>query len=520
MDGAIALFNPRKAARNDVYRKLRDSDAWSRSLKNLSGAASGYFRGNRHGRSLGGWQTRTTTANEDLSYSLQDLREDSNDLVLNNAIAVGAIDTYCTNVVGPGLRLNAAIDHEYLGLTIDQAEAWQENAEREFKLFTKTCDLTRTRSFAEITGLALRSTLVNGDVFCNLPMIERQGIVYQTCLNMIEGQRVQSPMGKPDNENMILGVELDANGCPEKYHYVKSASDSRKMDFGSLNAFDSNGNPLVLHIFQKKRVNQNRGVPILAPIIELVKKLDTYSQAEVDAAVIQAFFTVFIKKKDVESDEDPIDTVTRMGGETGATGNEDDVSMGSGTIVELLDDEEGIETADPSRPNANFTEFFKAIVSEIAVGLNLPYEVLMKQFQSSYSASKGAIIEATKVFDQLEFFLVEKFCQPVYEAFLLEAIATGRISAPGFFTDPLRRQAWSGAEWIGPGQNELDPTKAVKAAKERIELGISNHLIETSRTSRTYTDVARGTARAKAIRDKFNINEAEELDPPAPAPGE
>lgn len=506
-DRAIGLFNPKKAAENQFYREVKDSPGYQGAVQALGKTGSGFYRGNRRGRSLGGWQTRTSTANQDLAYSLQDLREDSNDLVLNNAMARGAVETYCTNVVGAGLKLNSLVDYNFLGITEDEAEIWEEQVEREFDLFCKDCDLTRLNSFSELTELVLRSTLVNGDVFANLPMIDRPGITYKTCINLVEGHRVATPPGKRDGENMILGVELDTNGAPKTYHYLKSVNDPLKRDFGKLEAFDSNGFPLVLHVFKKQRVNQNRGVPILAPIIELIKKLDTYSQAEVDAAVIQAFFTVFIKKKSVESDEDPIDAVSRMGSETGADGTEDDVSLGPGTIVELLEDEEGIETADPSRPNANFTEFFKAIVSEIAVGINMPYEILMKQFQSSYSASKGAVIEAAKVFDQWEAFMADQFCQPVFEMFLVEAIATGRISAPGFFTDPLRRQAWSAAEWIGPGQNELDPTKAAKAAGMRIETGVSNLLIETARHSRRYKDVARGQARVDRIKKKLELNE-------------
>ena len=60
--------------------------------------------------------------------------------------------------------------------------------------------------------------------------------------------------------------------------------------------------------------------------------------------------------------------------------------------------------------------------------------------------------------------LVKDFCEPVYELWLTEAVALGRISAPGFLTDPLVRRAYLQADWIGPSAGQIDQTKEVQAA--------------------------------------------------------
>ena len=70
------------------------------------------------------------------------------------------------------------------------------------------------------------------------------------------------------------------------------------------------------------------------------------------------------------------------------------------------------------------------------------------------------------------------FCRPTYELWLTEAVARGRIIAPGFLTDPLVRQAYLQSEWIGPSQGQLDPTKEVAAAITAIENGLSNREAE------------------------------------------
>ena len=71
--------------------------------------------------------------------------------------------------------------------------------------------------------------------------------------------------------------------------------------------------------------------------------------------------------------------------------------------------------------------------------------------------------------------IVEQFCQPVYETWLAEAVALGRINAPGFFTDPAIRSAYCKAQWLGPVQGHLDPTKEVKADILAVQHGFKTH---------------------------------------------
>ena len=84
-------------------------------------------------------------------------------------------------------------------------------------------------------------------------------------------------------------------------------------------------------------------------------------------------------------------------------------------------------------------------------------------------------MEAWESFKMRRKMLVNMFCQPVYERWLCEAVAIGRIKAPGFFTDPRIRAAWCKARWIGPVQGQLDPTKEVKANILAVAHGYKTH---------------------------------------------
>ena len=117
----------------------------------------------------------------------------------------------------------------------------------------------------------------------------------------------------------------------------------------------------------------------------------------------------------------------------------------------------------------------RSMCVQVGSALEVPADLLLKEFNSSYSASRAALLEAWKAFRMRRVWLTNDLCKTVYEIWLTEAVALGRIKAPGFLTDPLIRQAYLGSEWIGPSQGQIDPTKEIQAAVMAIENGLSTH---------------------------------------------
>src|SRR6185369_8039559 len=155
-----------------------------------------------------------------------------------------------------------------------------------------------------------------------------------------------------------------------------------------------------------------------------------------------------------------------------------DIRLGSGNIVDLGPGEE-VEFADPKSPNSNFDPFFLAIVRQIGVGLEIPFEILIKHYTASYSAARAAMLDAWKFFLSRRTWLADNFCQPIYEVWLAEAVALGRIHAPGFFADALIRKAYCGSLWNGPGRGMINEKEESLAMEKRIELGVTTAEEET-----------------------------------------
>ena len=133
----------------------------------------------------------------------------------------------------------------------------------------------------------------------------------------------------------------------------------------------------------------------------------------------------------------------------------------------------------PARPNQAFDAFVMALTRQIGGSLGIPAELLSLHFTASYSASRGALLEAWKLFFYWRNWLAVNFCQPIYFEWLCEAVLKGRVQAPGFFDDPMRAYAYSWAEWNGPTQGQLDPLKEVNAAEARVRNGFSTRQRET-----------------------------------------
>ena len=109
----------------------------------------------------------------------------------------------------------------------------------------------------------------------------------------------------------------------------------------------------------------------------------------------------------------------------------------------------------------------------IGSSMDIPKEVLIKKYESNYTAARGALLDFWRTVRVHRTRFNNMFNQPVYEQWLSEAVATGRIEAPGFFDDPAIRQAWCGCMWMGVSMGHVDPLKEVNAAAQRILLNIS-----------------------------------------------
>jgi len=442
-------------------------------------------------RSLKGFDARSGSPNEDINYNNNILRQRSRILMASGGVALSAINANRTNVVGIGLYPKSRINRTFLGLSIEEADEWQAKAEMEFSIWAtnkRACDATGINDFYSMQQLVLTSWLASGDCF---GLIKRQEptklMPYGLRIHVIEADRIATPASSTNgtfritdglyNGNRVYdGVEVSDEGLILAYHIRNNypfENNSKITKWTRVPAYgDETGLPNILHVMNTERPEQYRGVPFLAPVIEAVNNIKRYTEAELMAAIIESFYTAFITTESEAGGIPFNEAIPEDAPEY--SDDEDEYEMGPATTVRLKPGE-GVTFGDPKRPNGGFPTFVRAVVTHIGAALEIPADLLEKAFNSSYSAARAALLEAWKAFRMRRRWFVSDFCDPVWEIWMYEAVARGRLIAPGFFDDPLIRKAYLGCTWIGPSQGMLDPTKEISAEVMACEYGLSTY---------------------------------------------
>lgn len=462
LDKVIAYFSPKIAmARMGARAQLA--------------LAGGYTGAKMDRAALSRYNPTAGSPNTDIIRDLPTLRSRSRDQMRNSPVALGALNTKVSSVVGTGLSYTPAINASLLGLSEEEVANWAADTKSKFDAWAATpdCALDRRLNFYGIQDLVCRSAAESGDVFVLTPHVTRTKKKPILALQVVEADRICNPDGKQNTDTLVDGLKLDptTNETTAVYFAKRHPGDGlgkneweerpvRGAQTGRLN---------VIHFFETLRPGQVRGVPWMAPIIEPLKQLSRWSDAELNAAVTSSMFSIFVRM-DPDAFEELFDEDAQGAIVNKATSWSGE--MESGKAVNLLPGEE-IQTAAPGRPNPAFDPFWTAMVRQIGMALEMPFEVLVMHFQSSYSAARAAMLMAWKAFRRSRDKLATYICQPVLELWLADEVAAGRIHAPGFFASDLVRAAWCGATWTGDGPGSLDPSKEVAAAADRVELGIS-----------------------------------------------
>jgi lambda family phage portal protein len=371
-------------------------------------------------------------------------------------------------------------------MTDDEASSWESKTERLFSSWAShtDSDAMRRETFYGLQQLAYRSYRLSGEVFALLPIIKRPGTICDLRVHMVEADRLSTPITMADAGVLHSGIETGAYGEPVAYHVETTPMQpftAMPRTWVRVPAFGSTGRQNVIHLYQQDRPGQRRGMPSLTPILICLKKIGQYTESELLAAVVSSMFTIFIKSDSDKLMEDLTGGIRRPIGPEAAPEPEprENLDLGPGAILRL-DPDEDISSANPGRPNSQFEPFISAILRQIGMALNIPFEILIKHFSSSYSASRAAIMQAWEFYKTERSMFIDKFCQPIYEEWLWIMVLSGRIVAPGFLESVEIRRAYFEAAWHGPVPLQIDPVKEATAAAQRLDIGISTIAEETA----------------------------------------
>jgi lambda family phage portal protein len=465
----------------------------------LSGGAYAAARTDR--TATRNWLPSRGSANADVEGDRGAVTARSRDLNRNNPLAASATSAHVDYMVGTGLWPVPQIDRDLLGLSDAEADAFEEDMDRLWAVWatSRNCDVSRRVTFAQWQALAARSERESGDVFVLRRYKERPGMLFGTCLQMIEADRVDTPPELANRKDVVGGIQFDGDGEPQVYHVrkehpgeapglVTAAPDA----FVPVPAYDpATGEWTVLHYVDMLRPEQARGITYLHPVVEALRTVGEFTDAELDAAVIAAFHTVVVKNESAaeELDEEggigvrALTVDPEPGAEEDPAGEagpaEPAMRWGKGNVFELEEGQD-VEVVASPRPNPAFQPFWDAMVTHISAASGIPPEVVQAKFVSSYSAARAAFLHLWRKINIRRHGFGESVLTPIRAAVMDEAVARGYLRVrPDYFTNPLVRFAYLDCRWVGDPPGQIDPLKEGKAAELRLGLALTTHAEET-----------------------------------------
>jgi lambda family phage portal protein len=481
----------------------------------------GQYGANLTKNSLAGWLWQGGDADRDIGLNVQVLRERSRDAFMGIPLATGAIEALDTNVIGEGLFPAPNVDGEALGLDEEQTAELNRELADKFELWAadaRECDYEAKHTFYTLQHVAFQSMLLSGDCPVLFPLKARPNTLFELRLRVLEADRVHNPMLGNTTANIFSGVELSDDGELLAYHIGEHPLSALKWKlarqqlqqtvrvepFGAIT-----GRRNMVLIIRPERPEQRRGVPILAVCLELLKQMGRYVDSTVVGAVIQSYFTAFIQSQ--FPDPTIFDSLlTEQQKAEILSLNPYNVQLGPG-IVNFMRPGHSVNFANPTQPQSTFGEFTISVAKFVGAALGIPYEVLLKQYNASYSASRAAQLDFWKRVRKYRALMVDQLCQPIYEEWLIDAIQLGRIELfPGGFDDPYVRRAMLRCIWTGSSAGSLDPQKEVAAADLKVKCGFSTVERESAELNGSnYRDNVRQQA-----TEKIEFEEADLIYPP------
>lgn len=414
------------------------------------------YAGANTGRLFSDFNASNRSADEEIRYALETLRNRSRDLTRNNEYAKRFVTLTKVNVVGErgvSLQVKAKnLDNTYdaVGNSIIE-DAWASWGK------LGVCTVDGRLSWADAQRLFVECLVRDGEVLIRKVKYPNE---YGFALEFIEPELLDEKKNEvAENGNRIkMGVELDNFNRPVAYH-LRSSHPNDISGAGSMSYYPTIRIPAdkIIHAYLPERAQQTRGVPALSTAIFSLKMLAGYREAELVAARVGASKMGFFTSPDGDGfvGDDEEDSVPIM--------------EASPATFHQLPKGVDFKAFDPSNPNTAFAEFEKAILRGIASGLGISYTSLANDLEGvSYSSIRQGALEDRDNWKVLQDFVIQHFVEPIFRDWLRSAMENGSINLPATKFDKFANAAHfraRGFQWV-------DPQREISAAVIAMNNGI------------------------------------------------
>lgn len=452
------------------------------------------------------------------------ISERAEDLYVNSAIAHGVLEGLQIEAVGTGLTPTAAPDFEALGLDAAWAEEYAGALWRLFKSWAfdprKWCDATRRVNFYQLQALAYFQWKLHGIGLFQI-VFERPDPLRPARLALLPicPTRLQTPQGRTRAE-IYDGVEVDPRtGAVLAIHVARKVPGAGLRVVGDTVRVPvwhrETGLPQVLLVADVRNVAEYRQDSVLAPVIAEIKNNDDFVEAALVKAVTQNLLALYVSLQYPDGS-----TFGAPAGSGAIDWAERVHEIAKGTIIEGPPGYHP-EPIQNTAPGPGYDVMWRSIVSRVGAATQRGGENVLREYNSSYSASQASIENAERFADADRQVLVQSFCQPAWAWLAYEAALAGRLPVASRREFLENLAAYTEADWLPPPARRIDKKKEADHDEKRLATHTTTYAEIHGRMGRHWKSQMRQRAQELAYLRELEAEFGVDLtvEPPAAPAG-
>lgn len=440
------------------------------------------------------------------------------DMVINDGMARGAVQSHMDSIVGAQYRLNSKIAWQAIpGGTKAWADEAQTVIEQKFHLIAESdacyLDAAGMNTFTGMIRLGVAGFVMTGEILSTSEWDRSVGRPLKTCFQMVDPSRLRNPDWQTDTENLRRGVKVDRRGKPLGYYIQRHHPNAYYpgsyggLDFAYIPRYKPWGRPQVFHIIEQLFPDQHRGVADMVAALKRMRMTKHLQEVTLQNAVINATYCAAI-----ESEMPTAEMVIAMGGDASnpaaletAIGaylsglqkylsGAENIAL-DGAMIPHLYPGTKLSMKTLGTPGGVGTDFEASLLRHIAASLGLDYAEFARDYSKmSYATAKLSTETTRRFMRSRKKNVADRFANMMFGNIVEELIAQGEVPLPpGFTRDdyyrPLMREAFSRCSWIGQGTGQIDELKETQAAILRIKAGLSTYEIEIARLGEDWREI-------------------------------
>lgn len=438
LDNLIGIFSPMAG-----FRRKQ-----ARLALNIAGRA---YDGAKTGRRTDGWMTASSSANSEIGAAGNRLRDRARDLARNNPYGKKAKRVFSDNFIGTGISPTARVmsgEKPNKKVNAQIMAAW--NA------WASECDADGNCDFAGLQALIVRSMFESGECFVRFrDRKSSDGLTVPFQLQVLESDYLDATKNSQKLANggyIRQGIEFDTLGRRAAYWmWPQHPGDVAQI----WHQFHSVRIPAdqILHVYEKDRPGQIRGVTAYAPVMLKMRDLDDYDDAELWRKKIESCFAAFVIQNSGTDGPTIGSIVAQTGDSSGTQPQPKRVEAFRPGMIEYLKPGEDVKFGSPTS-DANYASYMRSQLHAIAAGLGITYEQLTGDLsQVNYSSLRAGLLEFRRTIETLRWqVFIPMFCIPVWKRFIDRAFIAGQISKIDY-----------SATWTPTKFEMIDPLKDAQA---------------------------------------------------------